>query len=840
MYMTKEKQQKYCFSSKLKMQLGQISQYPLTVVEAPGGFGKTTAIREYLRGELPQAACEWYTCLGESVSLAWGEICGLFFRISGEANHNMKNFEKPDTDALFYMKTYLKNLKCRKKTYLVIDNYQLIDFNIHNELINIISMHENPDLHVIVIMQQLNHKRQFSVHNDNIYLINASAFSLDRESIFALFRMEGLRLTESELESIFQTTQGWVSAVRLQLINDKETGSFACSTGIEELVENTIWNRISPKEQDFLLAVSVFDSFTAYQAAEMLDNEFSPGRIESQLKASEFFRFLPVKHLFVMHSILLDYLRNHFYYYKSKEYQNKIFYKAGQSCTATGQYCLAKRFFYKVGDFEAILSLPFTLRYLDAEKEECDAEVLKAIVCDCPEEILRRHPFTMTVFAHYMLLNGQYGLYEKLCGLLHVLIQEKKNLTEQEVQKLTGELILLESAGEFNDLSKLLKGYRAASAVLEESQDVIENGTPWPSVFPTTIGILWRESGKLDEVLDIVDELKPIYHRFGKGQSAGLDYLIRAEAMLVRGKDEESEILCHKALYVAQIHEQISICIYACFCLARIFVLRGDAKNFSETIKKIQKYGVENSGLSVRRMVDICMSIISVLLGTKDYVAPWLYDLEEIRKLLYPPVTPFAEVVYFGLLLLDKRYNELYAVAQIALDELKSSDEKIKYVMPQIYYLIFLAVAKYNSGNDLEARQYLKEALDIALPDQIYLPFADHECMTELLTGLNMYYFNKGESDYASVSRQKHFAPLISLCKRKTKGGNIIRKAFFQGNSPLTTREREIALLVRERMSAKEIAARLYISEATVKSTLRSVYRKLEIHSRNELISREF
>jgi len=68
----------------------------------------------------------------------------------------------------------------------------------------------------------------------------------------------------------------------------------------------------------------------------------------------------------------------------------------------------------------------------------------------------------------------------------------------------------------------------------------------------------------------------------------------------------------------------------------------------------------------------------------------------------------------------------------------------------------------------------------------------------------------------------------------------IIKKAILQEKSPLTPREREIALLARDRLSAKEIADRLYISETTVRTILRSVYSKLGIHSKSELTLKEF
>jgi len=46
----RKKREPYVFSELLKSQLARIPNYPLTFVEAPSGFGKTTAVREYFKG----------------------------------------------------------------------------------------------------------------------------------------------------------------------------------------------------------------------------------------------------------------------------------------------------------------------------------------------------------------------------------------------------------------------------------------------------------------------------------------------------------------------------------------------------------------------------------------------------------------------------------------------------------------------------------------------------------------------------------------------------------------------------------------------------------------------
>lgn len=822
---------KYYFSEKLKKQLYSISKYPVTIVKAPAGFGKTTAIRECLKENISQDACKyWYSCLGESPSIAWSNICDLFSKISTKVGGNLKNLEMPTKDTLYHMIAYIREIDCKKETYLVIDNYHLINSDIPRLMINAFSMHENSNLHIIFITQKLEYKHNIFIHNDNIHNIDATAFFFSIQDIASLFKMESIKISNDELEKIFLNTAGWIAAIKLQMSNYIETGKFQYTRNIELLVENAIMKRLTKEERDFLICISILDGFTASQAAVMLEKEVLPRKIEKLLKNSSFITYFPDKHLYSIRNILQNYLRNYFYNYYSKNNQNIIYRRAGISCATISQYYPAAEYFYKIKDFDAILSLPFTREYLDREKEKYQSEFIVKIVNECPEKILCKYPFAMIVFAYQAIMNGQSNIYEKLCKLLLVVIEKQTGFCKKKLVHIKGEYMLLKSIGYFNDLKKMLEGFKVTLKVLGRHSEMINLDTPWLFGTISVLNMIWSKSGDLENELVLIDEGAQLYHKLYREHGIGFNIIMKAEAMLMRGEDEQAEILCHKALYEGRSYKQIGSCICAELVLTRIAILRGDVNGYFTGIKNIQCYVKENSSLYILHMVEQAMSTISLILGIKDYVAPWVYDLESIKKVLYAPVVPHAQMLYLKILLMENRYNELCGICQSVKDEVKNEFGNLKYIMPQVECLKYIAIAKFNMGNICEATDYIKKALTLALPDKIYLPFAQEiEKLGSLL-----------ETSKEFICDSKGINDLIKLGRRQKKGVEIIKKAIISKKSPLTPREREVALYAKKRLSAKEIAEKLCISETTVRTILRNIYSKLDIHSKVELCSKEF
>ncbi len=820
----------HVFPERLTALLAGISGYPVTVVEAPSGFGKTTALREFLKGmEQDGGRQSWYTCFGEPPSKVWEGVCLLFGNVDMEVAQKLKGLSHPTMESLPDIAALMRECRCDMETYLVIDNYQLFETPIPYGIAHAFSAHSNQNLHVIFISQPLP-AFENTLHDGNIHRLGTKDFFFDRENTARLCRLKGARMSEWELDQVQSISEGWVSAILLQASLYKETGSLADARDMGALVETATWNRMSEEERDFLLGLSLLDTFTLKQAAIMGGYSTLPEPKLKMLRNSFFISYIADKGVYSVHNILNNYLKQRFEN-QPRDFVQTMTRRAAVACEAASDYFQAAKHFIKLRDYGAVLSLPFTSRYLNEQKEKDIVDFLERFVGECPEETLRRYPFALLTFAFQFMKSGKVVLFSQLLRLLRMITNAPKGFSEAELSRIKGEMALLLSFTEFNDIEKMSFYHREAIAHLtmndesDSPRTVIFGLTPWTFGVVSVLCLFWSRSGELDTQLSLMDECMPWYVKLSGGHGTGADSVMRAEAHLYRGEEAAAEAASHRALYLARSTRQICISLCAELVLARLAILRGDGGAYATIRENIRKYGMETPERAVWRMVDLCLASLDLSLGTTEKLPDWLREVESIRKTLYVQGHACGLMIYGKLLLLERRYPELYGLTEPAMEFAHG----LKYELPRLYQLIYLAVAKKDEGLDVSAMEYLVRALEIALPDGMYLPFAEFGTMLMPLL----------ETAKANFDLEKINA-LITLCRRHSSGITSIRGYLEPEKSSLTPREREIALLAKERSSVREIASRLFISENTVKSALKIIYAKLEIHSKNELAGKNF
>ena len=174
---------------------------------------------------------------------------------------------------------------------------------------------------------------------------------------------------------------------------------------------------------------------------------------------------------------------------------------------------------------------------------------------------------------------------------------------------------------------------------------------------------------------------------------------------------------------------------------------------------------------------------------------------------------PFAQIVYAKVLLERKEYLKLLAYCPFA----RGCAEAGHTVLPQIYFYVFEACASTALGDSTAAEEALKKAFALSRDDEIVMPFA--QCFSGIEPLLEAF-------------------PQDEMLRHIRQAGADFEKAVTQIGSDkakLSPREAEVAELIRQGFTNKQIAARLYISLSTVKMTVSNIFEKTGIKSRAQL-----
>jgi LuxR family maltose regulon positive regulatory protein len=814
----------YYFPERLIKRLDRILDYPLTLVEAPSGAGKTTAVREYLVEKLPRRVNQyWFTAIGETAVRAWEHICALIAHVDNDTAFALTRLGVPSYDTLGDVARLMQNCRCDVETVLVIDNYQMIDSGMPREIISALSYIGSSLFHIVIITQELYIGSFYSTHNHRILTVGKEELFFERADIDEFFRQAGFLLSPTDLESITQYTEGWVAALQLQMITYRDTGGFENVTNIMPLVRSAIWNRLDRDEQFFLLSLSLMDSFTAQQACVMLDTDKLPPYAETLLETGSFLRYNQLMGEYMIHSLLQEFLRVRFEKEPIK-LKKKLWKRAG---TAVGQHGLnykAAGFYYLSGDFEALLSLPLKGNDLTGYLETDISRFFTNILNECPHDTLLRYPVRLLVFAFHLFLVGDYIGFGRICQMLSNLLaqRETSGLSEEEFWKISGEFALLTSFTKFNDIEKMSEGHRTAWKLLSGPTTLYNWDDSWTFRQPSVMYLFWSKKGELSRELDCMDECMPIYTQLTMGHGTAAEYAMRAEALLMWGDDLAAEMLCHKALFLASAKKQGSICCAAEFILARIFLLRGSLEEYKAAVTSMEGRVYAGMKYDNRPTMELAVAFLETTLGSTEGIADWLRDPDTMWKKVFKAAIPFGQMIFIKILLLEGKNAAALGVS----DALLLVVEELHFLLPQVYILIFKSIALMKLGHDADARVALNRALDIALPDRVYLPFAEYGELLPLL-----------EKARLTHPDMEGIGAILTLCKRQSDGMSAIKRVLSLMPLPLTMRERDVALLARQGLTNREIADRMFITDDTVKAHLKSIYRKLGIRSRVQLES---
>lgn len=806
------------FSDKLRLQMARILEFPCTLIEAPMGYGKTTAVRAYLKGT--DAHVIWHRVYDSSVSGFWITFSRLFAELDPDRSKSLELLGFPnDSVSMQEALKLIGGMKLPTETVLVIDDYHLLSATEVSSFLRFFIINEIEHLHIILTARFVEFLsiEELSLKG-YLYHISQEAFELMPDDIVEYYRLCGVTLSAREAEQLYRTTEGWISALYLLMLSASDTGHFMDTNNIQMLVKDAIYDPFTEEIKDFLLCLCMFDSFTLKQAIYMWGDGRAEGLLAEVRRKNAFVSFDTDTKTYQIHNIFTSFLRE-MLEKKDSGYQKRLCEKAGTWCMETREYIAAMHYFYMAGDFESLL---YTIE-LDRSNSFGSEHKAFIINCleQCPKEDKKRHPVALLVYAMSLMTFNEMELFQKTCGELALMIEDG-SMDANSRSNLTGELELLLSFTRYNDIMGMSEHHKRACTLLNKTSAFMDTSGSWTFGSPSVLYMFYRESGKLEQEVREMKEAMPYYYRLTNGHGTGAEYLMEAERYFNTGDFENTEIAVHRAISEAEGANQPNMILCALFLQTRMALMRGDYRSVQDYSRKIHETVEKNRLYTLIHTVDLCTGFINACLKQKDQISEWLAMGDFSSSRLFFPARAFSNIIYGRTLLLRGDYLKLLGVS----GQFFGIASVFPNVLPDIYTYIYIGAANEQIYRRGEAIAAVRQALELAVPDHIYIPFVENcDYIKPLLEVLS----NEG-------TYRKEIARIFELYAPWQKAVELIRRTYFEEDKPkLSERESEIARLASEGFSNRQIGEKLFISENTVKKHLKGIFEKLGVTSRSLL-----
>ena len=809
------------YSEELTQKLFQLHGAAAAVVEAPSGYGKTTAVRDcFSSAALKSMPVHWFSAAAEEPVSAYRRLCRAIGRIDPKTEARLLKIGLPCPDAMGEACDVLRSIRCRSETWLVIDNFHLLFDLLPSDFLSCLLAHGSEKLHVVIITQFLRPELLAFLYRRGLPYLTQTDLCLSAADIRSYYRLAGKNISEQDAKYVEHSSGGWMTAVCLHLCALRERGAFLDAPGILSLMEQLVWDALDDTRRMFLLRLSPFETITLRQV-KALCGEF-PVDARSALQLP-FLRFDPAERRYELHELLARLLRK-----KRRErgaaFDRECFARAGDLCRDEGQSLRALEFYSRAGDFRRMFSLNLSDFYAATVGGIPFYKLAIRIVRACPPEMMRENLLSMLRIAYALLAGGMERKFSTLMDKLYPFLDGDG----EEGSWLLADWTLLSSYRSFPDLAKMtgeLK--RAADLFCGRRSRVIFPDSPWCYSVMTPFLVFHSEAGNVPREAEALEKYFALYTGMTGGHGAGADILFCVEHAYYMGNFPQGEVLAYKAAFVAQNSRQEIIRLAATLCLAWSALQKRDARGRNRAFDALT--GPRLTELLEHAFVlpaarDTVHALLVRKLDMSDERVPrWLREGDFSGGQL-PHIRPLGLLVHLDYLRHSRNFLQLAGT----VNTLYSQRVKVGR-FGSIYAVLIAAAGCAELGHRRQAVRLICRAAAFLLEDGLYAQLVVYD---GLLNGLVEKCIRREFPEHAEP-----------FCKVREQVGHALASIFpelarDELSQELTQREREVALLAASGLTNEEIAGRLYLTSNTVRTHLRAVFRKLKIDRRSKLVEK--
>ena len=801
-------------SERVQECLRPIARCALTTVVAPMGYGKTTAINWFLAEKTKggKAVAIRMSIYSEKLPMLWRSAQDAF-RFAGLDVLSAFDFPTGEAAATLVLEELCRAFSSGKTAYyLFLDDFHLLRDERAVRFICRISARLPDNAHLIVASRDRFLPAGEIVRlGGNLHQIGMEHLRLNHTELAVYAHRCGAELSEQQLEALLRSSEGWFSAIYLNLRALSERGRLPdASSDIFEMFTAAMIDPLPPGRQEFLAVMGLADEFTAEMARFVTENPETDAIIQDLTCQNAFVTRLPDSQRYRFHHMMKECALRKF---RTLPEQSQICYwnRFGSWYGAQGQYLHALGAYGRSGNSDAALTIieKDAGNLLSALHPEELLERLNA----CPEEVLTRHPTAILVLMRRLFTWRQIPKMLQLKALLERAIAESPDMPEEERGNLLGECDLIMSFLMYNDITKMSELHRSASRQMSRPAVTIQAGSSWTFGSPSVLMMYYRAPGELQKETREMHECMPHYYRITNGHGLGAELVMDAEASFMQGKLHEAEIglARARAAIAGSGQENMALC---CDFLELRLLRSGGRRRLD--VKARAEALLARHDVVLLNMFESILAYYYALLQEAEKI-PDVFRLHRLDTVNYfAPGKPMMELIENQVYLAQGEFPRVIGRSEPLL----SGCESLHYALVALHIRLQTASAYEALGNRAMARKLLVRALEDAEPDGFVLPFAENA----------PYLMNH----YSALSRELETPFAASVCelserwlsRQQTSGS---RQEPIEALRELSESERSVAQLMALRKTNREIAETLFLSEGTVKQYINRIYSKLQL-----------
>ncbi len=805
----------YLNRARINSILSVIYDYPITILEAPMGYGKTTAVKKFLECENIRSLWFTFSDLNLSETAFWDKFTKEIIRINAQVGTAFESLglpsDAPQTEKFLQI---ISDISFTDHLLIVLDDYQNAHDIYLNKLLMRLAGEEIDGLHILLVTRDTSDINFVELLSRGLCsIITRNQLKFTKAELTDYCHLLKNKITEEDLHNIYEYTDGWISFVYIILLGLDNGVPIGMSTTIEDLIEKALFASYEQTIQNFLLKLSIMEEFTAKQA-EFITEEVNSKHLLKRLSKENAFIFYDEKTgVYKIHNVLLDFLRMKQNF--TKEEACELYCRLSDWYIERQEFQTAYGYLNHVGQTERILSHLNNPRNI--QNKQFTFAGAEKMFNQTPRDMLFRYPIAYLLYMFYTIVTGKENevlSWEKRLDELELYYKNLDGIEETYRNRILGETLIVRKFTLFNHISEIKASNKEILRLLNGQNSYItfqEQEFTFGS--PHYLYIYFRDVGSFKKLSEILSE-NVGYAEFSNGCGTGCDSLASAEYALETGDFENVERNLLEAMIKAKTMSQSAVIICAKFSLVRLRIVQGKLCDALELLEQMQQeFGTQNNSL-FNTSLDLCKGYIFANINQSEQIPSWLQigDMTE-ADFMFQGVA-YNYLVYGKAVMASRKYVELEALTV----HFKKYFSIYNNQLGLIYNKIFESVAKYHLYGASAGAACLEDTLKEAAQDKLIMPFV--ESAPHILELLQIVIHKKPENEY--VKR------VLSLCQQY----NQIIHSQLHTAVVMTKREISILSLSAEGLNRKEISNRLFITEETVKSHFKNIYQKLEVSSK--------